>query len=349
MLKKANLDNYRDDILVFPLIYCFGFTAVLAFNKVIQSDSRDYAAYFGRLMHWTFSQAWHDDSVYASGYMPGFRALSWLLAQILPEVHYYFAVLASIVFLLMAFGCIRILGFSFGVIAVISYTMYPYFSMYTAIGIRQGLALGAMLVFFSYLLERKKVASLIWLFITIMFHNTGVVLAVLYFTIFINIRMESLLKLIGFGWVFTLLLSAGNVFDKLISSRINIGSLDQRYQIYFQQNDYVKGFRPDFVVFSIIPYVIYRLMPKTVREDDDVRIMLCCYFTLNCLMNIFSFMPYYDRFAAYSWFITPVFLVLLAKKFNSRNIYNLALLLFLPVVNFLLFIVYNSKFYFGLH
>ncbi|MFS2224579.1 EpsG family protein [Pantoea sp. B65] len=347
MLKKSNLENYRDDILILPLIYCFGFTAVLTFNKVIASDSINYAAYFVRLTQWSFSQAWNDDTVYASGFMPGFRVLSWILSQSLPDVHYYFSVIAALIFALVAFGCIRILGFSFGVIAVISYTMYPYFSSYTALGIRQGLALGTMLVFFSYLLEKKKVTSLIWLFVAFMFHNTAAALVVLYFTIFINMNIKSLLKLIGFGWVFTLILSAANVFDKLISSRVNVGALDERYQLYFQQNDYIKGFRPDFVIFSFFPYIVYRLMPKRVREDEEVIMMLCCYFTLNCLMNIFSFMPYYDRFAAYSWFITPLFLVLLAKKANSRSIYNVALLLFLPLSNFLLFIVYNSKWYFS--
>ncbi|WP_413741266.1 EpsG family protein [Sodalis sp. RH15] len=346
ILKNAKSESYYNDILIFPVIYCFFFTIILAYNKEIFSDSLDYANYFSKLVNWSFVQAYNDP--YSIGYMPGFKILSWILAHTVSNVHFYFSFISGLIFIMVAVGCVRTLGLAYGSIAIISYTMYPYFSSYTALGIRQGLALGAMLIFFSYIIEKKKTHSLIWLFIAVMFHNTAIVLLALYIPIFLHINQNKLSKIVGLAWLFTLILSFANVFEKLIAGYVNVYTLDVRYQLYFNQSaDYVVGFRPDFVLFSLFPYLLYRLSNKKMRGDDQVKTLLVSFYTLNCLMNIFSFMPYYDRFAAYSWFLIPIFIALLAKKGNSRNIFNTLLMILLPASNILLFIIYNSKWYFG--
>lgn len=347
--KRVMHGKLSNEALIYPFLCCAIFTFLLNYNKDIFSDSLDYAQYFERLQNWTFMQAVNDSTVYAVAYMPGFRILSWLISQTFSNVHFYFAIISTIIFTLVSIGVVKILRAPYGIIAIISYTMYPYFSSYTALGIRQGLALGVMFLVIASILKREKYKSLWWIFISIMFHNTAAVLLLLYVAAFFNFKNIFKLRNAIIAWVITLILSIADIFNILINSIIDASSLDNRYQVYFNNGtDYIIGFRPDFVIFSLFPVIIYSLFRKKI-SDVNVHQLIVFYILMNCLMNLFSFMPFYDRFAAYSWMLIPLIIVSIAKDLKNKHVgmYGFGLLIFLPIVNFVLFIVYNSKWYFS--
>ncbi|HHD2937066.1 TPA: EpsG family protein, partial [Klebsiella pneumoniae subsp. pneumoniae] len=201
--KRVMHGKLSNEALIYPLLCCAIFTFFLNYNKGIFSDSLDYSQYFERLQNWTFMQAVNDSTVYAVAYMPGFRILSWLISQIFPNVHFYFGVIATIIFTLVSIGLVKILRAPYGIIAIISYTMYPYFASYTALGIRQGLALGVMFLVIASLLRREKYRSLWWIFISFMFHNTAAVLLLLYLAVFFNIKNIFKIKNALIAWLIT--------------------------------------------------------------------------------------------------------------------------------------------------
>ncbi|HCB2897345.1 TPA: EpsG family protein, partial [Klebsiella pneumoniae] len=210
-------------------------------------------------------------------------------------------------------------------------------------------ALGVMFLVIASLLRREKYRSLWWIFISFMFHNTAAVLLLLYLAVFFNIKNIFKIKNALIAWLITLILSIADVFNIVINHIIDASSLDRRYQVYFNNGtDYIIGFRPDFIIFSLFPVIIYSLFRKKI-SDAKVHQLIVFYILLNCLMNLFSFMPFYDRFAAYSWMLIPLIIVSIAKDLKNKNVgmYSFGLLIFLPTVNFVLFIVYNSKWYFS--
>lgn len=66
------------------------------------------------------------------------------------------------------------------------------------------------------------------------------------------------------------------------------------------------GFRPDFVLYSIVPLIIsYALAEPTTRKDPFYRRLVCTYLLANSFWLLVMYAAYSNRFAYLSWFMMP--------------------------------------------
>lgn len=66
------------------------------------------------------------------------------------------------------------------------------------------------------------------------------------------------------------------------------------------------GFRPDFVLYSIVPIAIsYALASAQVKKDPFYRRLICTYLLANAFWLLVMYAAYSNRFAYLSWFMMP--------------------------------------------
>jgi hypothetical protein len=221
----------------------------------------------------------------------------------------------------------RLVGLSGTAVLLMCYAAFPYFVAYAASGLRQGLALVFLLMAYVCFRQDKRTAW-IWLLLAPFWHSgawLGVAVAVshqLMCTFVGNERIRWTLVL--FAVFSAILLSASGLNASLMSQLPDQVTLQQSHEIYFSSAEdygYRAGFRPDFLLFSLVPlataWALRRKAP-TFRYSGSGW-WLSLYLTLNVIYHLFAFAPFADRFAAFSWYLMPLVVFLQVRESRSQN------------------------------
>ncbi|TKF53562.1 EpsG family protein [Vibrio kanaloae] len=313
------------------------FILFLNYNRDIVSDSLVYQDYFNQLKLLDFKGVLEFDS----RFMIGFKIWTWLNSQLYDSVRFYFGLTAVLIYLLTFISLKLSLGLKYSLIAIICYSMYPWFALYSASGLRQGIALAIFLLSVGYLIKGESKFSLIFLVVSFLFHKSSIIFAPIFILMIIGISLRNvyfiyfvciIISLFGFNEIFR---EYGSIFGDDVKS-------------YFsgEAEGYIVGFRLDFLVFSISPLVVFHYFRYLYgRFSIKIEQLIKFYILANCYMLILSFVPFYDRIAAYSWYLIPMFIVFLCKEINS-NLSKFTLVLGLSIINLLAFRFYNWNWYF---
>lgn len=178
------------------------------------------------------------------------------------------------------------------------------FSNYGVNVIRAGVALSLLMVAFS--LNIKVIFKILLVIIAMSFQISMVIPVAAY----LGGRYIKKTWMVVSFWAICLLLSAVN-FD-LTSLFETIGFVDDRVERYANSADdagggYEKGFRVDFLLYSIVPLLIsfYYIAIKKIQDTKYV-IFVRAYLLANAVWLLAIRMAYSDRFAYLSWYLIPL-------------------------------------------
>jgi len=221
-------------------------------------------------------------------------------------------------------------------IAILLYSVYPYYVFYIASGMKQALAM-AMLLQGYISLRNGKWQVLIWVGLAVLLHSgSALVLPFL--------ALHWLTWRPGFGYRRALGLSLSLLFLTTLMSLTNLNQavlaplqsyfvVSENYEIYFMdaaEVNYRAGFRPDFTIFSLFPLFAALWLRNKGRglSPNGSGWWLNYYILLASLYQMFAFAPFADRFASFSWYLIPLILMIMLAESGRRRDLQLIVLVF---------------------
>lgn len=219
----------------------------------------------------------------------------------------------------------RLVGLISTAILIMCYAAFPYFVAYAANGLRQGLSLVFLLMAYVGFKQEKRTAWL-WLLLAPFWHSgawLAVIIAIFHQLMVRFVRNErTRWKLVFLILFVAVTLSATGLNESVVSQFSGLVTLQKSQEIYFSDpNDvgYRAGFRPDFLLFSLLPLGVAWLLRRRASTFSykGSGWWLSLYLSLNVIYHLFAFAPFADRFAAFSWFLMPLVIFLQIRE--TRN------------------------------
>lgn len=127
---------------------------------------------------------------------------------------------------------------------------------------------------------------------------------------FIVCKLYKNTKSYYFAWFIGLILAAAHVtyFQTLFA-----GYTDEQGQAYLitNQDSWVTGFRPDFILYSTAPLFIgwWVMKKRKIQMHDEYKFNLNVYLVMNTIWLLCMYSAYTNRIAALSWAIFPILLL----------------------------------------
>lgn len=269
-----------------------------------------------------------------------YRLINWLVGQFTASHEVLFFVLFAI-FIYVFYKALKNIYPTFDRYYIfMAYLLYPFFIAYLVSGKRQGLSLVFMLLAISFLWKNQNLKGAVALVIATLFHK-AMLLAILPILLFAWLKEKNILKIASIIYVVSLIVSIVGM-NAIIPSEtlVDYLQLGSRYKGYFIETEeiaainYQTGFRLDFTLFSLIPVFLYLYFKKRIEKKDKKWVYgwLGLYLLLNSIFQFFSFVPYSDRFAAFSWFLLPLVSYVILESVNKKYAVLFTVLLLLASV-----------------
>jgi len=338
---KYNKNEARNGI-VYILIIAIAFLCMAILMQPLEGDAEKYNNTFLFIRDLSFGDMialLHPEFLY--------RLINWLVGQVTSDYHVLFFVL-FIIFILVFYKALKNIFPTYDRYYIfITYILYPGFIAYLANTKRQGLALVFMLLAISYLFKNEKVKGTVALTISVLFHNT-MLLVLLPIFLFSWLKEKNILKYVSIIYIISLIVSIMGL-NELIQSDVMIeffqmGARYERYVLGETEINYYTGFRFDFTLFSLLPIFIYFYFRTRIKGADKKRVKswLGLYLLLSSIYQFLSFIPFSDRLAAFSWFMLPLVCYIVLESVSKKYaVWFTVLLLFVGVV---LLQIYTSNY-----
>lgn len=267
-------------------------------------------------------------SIQASIYDRFWTILQWALSQVSSSGY----VLLGVVWLLLILGLMRLLSRLFTpwqvALVLFSYASYPFLYTYAAGAVRQGVAIGLILLAMSYSFNSGKTSwsSLSSLAIAVMFHWSAAPFALI---VILLEKTKVRLRHLVWAWCALALLFVTGLQGILLSPLLPyIPKLDS-YTSYDALVQYSRINRLDFLLFSGFFVVISLLLYRFYYTGTEYGQMIKYYIAWNCVFLAFGFVTFSDRLAGYSWFLIPIlvwFPVLKRERYSVLSVVGLVAL-----------------------
>lgn len=184
--------------------------------------------------------------------------------------------------------------------------------------VRNGLAIGFILLAIHYVLEENLKKCLLFFLIGYLFHRTTIIPFVLVMVIwkFKEIPLKYYLLL----YVSAIGLSAVGFGFHSLSFLASLGNEDLSSLKFTGETEYRIGFRPDFVTYNTIFLILFI---NFIRRTNEKGMKLLKIYILTSVIFFFNFyIPFSDRFGLYSWIIIPLlFYNIINESFPRRRLY----------------------------
>lgn len=269
-----------------------------------------------------------------------FRLLNWIVGQFTDNPHLLFFVV-YVIFILTFYRSLKIIYPSFERYIVFSfYILYPHFLFYVVNGKRQGLGLVFMLLAIGFLMKNENKKAFTFFIVSGLFHS-GMFLVLPIVGIFLFFKEKQLLKISFIILMCSIFISILDINEILSGPLLDILATEARYKAYltdeFTEINYRIGFRLDFTLFSFFPIFLYSFLRKRIHDNEkkEVQHWLALYMLLNSIYHVFSFVPFNDRFAVFSWFILPIVCYMIVRSVSKKY----AILFTISILFFNLFLL----------
>ncbi|HWX00136.1 EpsG family protein [Collimonas sp.] len=205
---------------------------------------------------------------------------------------------------------------------------YPFFYSITLNVLRQGLAFVFVIYAIDARLQNKRIFPYILLLAGALFHYATLLYVIGFIVVDINIKTRQ----IFFIWLVTILISFLGLMDKFILLVLkNLVGLDPYFSTYLNSSiddNYITGFRFDFLVFSAIPVFYYHAIKKFNGGSEDIYLIFKLYLSMNIIYWCFTGFPFNDRFAIASWLLMPLLIdFALLKKVKLLIFFKIAVII----------------------
>jgi hypothetical protein len=338
--------SMRTGLVVTALVIAGMLCIAIIFRPVV-GDSWRYNQYFQVVRTLPFPEifSYRDPD-------PAYALLNWIVGQVSASPALLFAAVLALYVGVTVIALRR--WFTAVELAVLSTCLvaFPFFITYAANGLRQGIGLAFLLA--GYLGVRKgRRSAWLWILSAPLWHS-AMLLGVGVFLVH-----QLMCRLVGkqtarwnivFAvWGVSLILSLTGwnaVVGGLLPAMVTLG---QSYDIYFMDPNefgYQSGFRADFALFSLVPLMTGFVLRRRAFAFDYRTIagwMLSLYVSLNIIYHLFSFAPFADRFAAFSWWLMPLVVFLQVRATQYKSLMSMFVTL-VVLVNAAMLQLYTGKF-----
>lgn len=282
-----------------------------------------------------------------------FTVLNWLAAQFGDSQLWLFGATLLLFVGGFVWALHRLLPTTEAAAVLMCYAAYPFFIAYGANGLRQGLALACMLMSLVQFSRGEKWSGWLWL-LPIPFWHGGSMLGAVIVAIFVLMNRwvpseRARWVLVLSVYLLAMLMSLSGLNSATIALLPDFFDFETRHEIYFMDTsqvglEYRTGFRPDFAIFSLLPLMTALMLRKSgAFSFKGAGWWLAIYLSLNSVYHLFSFAPFADRFASYSWFLLPLVLYFQVRGTGSRSLRSLFLLITVAI-NLLMLQFYTGSF-----
>lgn len=298
----------RDEGMRTGLVFTAGITMLMMYMAMTlrpaAGDSWRYYQYFLDLRQMELTEAFA-----YSGTDPLYVLLNWLMGCVGSDEWLLFGAILAVYMGVFVTAIQRLVGLIGASVIMMCYAAFPFFVAYGASGLRQGLALVFMLSAFVAFNQNKS-SAWVWLLLAPFWHSgawLGVAVAVSHHLMCTIVRSERVRWcLVLFTLCVSIILSISELNAPLMSQLPEQVTLNESHEIYFtnpEDVNYRAGFRPDFLLFSLLPlatgWLLRRQAPTFHYAGSGWWLSL--YLSLNAIYHLFAFVPFADRFSAFSW------------------------------------------------
>lgn len=189
--------------------------------------------------------------------------------------------------------------------------------------IRSGVASSFVLLSLSFLNKENKhvLLSVLFAFLSIGIHKSmAITIGALCFSlIYPNPKFYIKIWIISFFISFFIGSTVSSVLGEFVAE--NAGSRAGGYITSEDSTIYKRGFRIDFIIYSLLPIIIgYYYIYKKGFYDRYYMVLLSTYIIANVFFVLVIRANYIDRFAYLSWFLMPI--ILLFPLLQERKIFQ---------------------------
>lgn len=238
----------------------------------------------------------------------GFILLQIALGAITGNAQTYSLIMYSIIILLPIIAT----GYYFGLesmpFIMLQYMFFNVFNTISLIVLRQGIAIGILLISLMTYLKGHKKVSILLMIISAQFHSTAYIMFVSLLVIeFFKINLKWLLTIWGIGSL--LYVTGWNQrvvqylpFDSKYISNYTGSLWSGQSELYGQVPNAIK-----YLLFSAAFLIVILFFKKMFLNNDIGMIFLSkIYVVWNTIFLIFGFVAFSSRIALYSWMLFPL-------------------------------------------
>ncbi len=293
--------------------------------RPLQGDSWRYYQYFLVLRYQDLEGAlevhgWGEDALFAG--------LVWAAGRMGSSEMLLFGSTLVVFFSVFMMSLRRLLSAVDAAALFMCYIAFPFFIAYAVNGLRQGLAVAFLMMALTQF-SRGRRSAWLWLFLAPHWHGgswIAVIIVLVHRLMTSTVRSDRLRWLIVFSaFGSSVLLSASGLNETLLGQLPDAIDIQDRHQIYFtdpEEIQYRAGFRADFFLFSLLPLVSAFMLRRSAATFAYAASggWLSIYVSLNIAYHLFSFVPFADRFAGFSWFLMPLVVFHQVRETNSPRL-----------------------------
>lgn len=234
----------------------------------------------------------------------------------------------SIIFLIQFIGITSLLSkksnvFKPYLILTLIWFSFPFFYSITLNVLRQGLAFVFVIYAIDVRLQNKRVLPYILLLAGVLFHYATLLYIIGFIAVDACIKSRHILLI----WLVMILMSFLGLMDKFILFILkNLVGLDPYFSTYLNSSiddNYLTGFRFDFLIFSAIPVFYYHAIKRFGGVDEEISLIFKLYLSMNIIYWCFTDFPFNDRFAIASWLLMPLLInFAFLKKIRLFNFFK---------------------------
>lgn len=183
---------------------------------------------------------------------------------------------------------------------------YPMYQSLSSLVLRQGLGFSVLFLTSFFFYSHRFLPSVLKVALAATCHSS----MVFYLPVLLVNRLISSLKLLVFFWCIVVVMYVVEIpvlFVDLLPA--DIAKMARAFSM--MQDNYVTGFKPLFLVLSVVPFLFILVRPYYyyVAKDPLMFEIMKIFFVSNAAGLLFSGFPYYDRAMLFSWVLVPLILM----------------------------------------
>lgn len=170
-------------------------------------------------------------------------------------------------------------------------------------GIKAGAAASLFLIALAY--KDRKLIAIFFLWLSLGIHHSMIIPIVAYVASYF-FKKDNLYL---YFWIFSLILAAAHI---TIIQTLFMGFADDKGAAYLDGSgaEYVTGFRPDFILYSVVPIIIgYYLIKKKHLQSSTFSFLWRVYTLSNSVFLLCTYAEFINRIAYLSWLMYPFVLL----------------------------------------
>lgn len=183
---------------------------------------------------------------------------------------------------------------------------YPMYQSLSSLVLRQGLGFSVLFLTSFFFYSHRFLPSVLKVALAATCHSS----MVFYLPVLLVNRLISSLKLLVFFWCIVVVMYVVEIpvlFVDLLPA--DMAKMARAFSM--MQDNYVTGFKPLFLVLSVVPFLFILVRPYYyyVAKDPLMFEIMKIFFVSNAAGLLFSGFPYYDRAMLFSWVLVPLILM----------------------------------------